>query len=507
MLLRFKLFAVTLLALVAFGAADVVGHWKFDETSGTTAADSSPGGNGGTLTGDATFAPGLAGNCIQVSSGGNGLVRMGNILPLTNTSFTISAWIKSSATNHRIPVSKHTAGHVNGYYLAFNSEAGYGTLNKAYFYGSVGATGEPISSADVNTNTWKHIVGVYEQGVAARIYVDGQFEASKGPGFITTNTSELCVGGLFIPATGYTNYFDGQVDDVQIYNRALSAWEVAYLFNNPGKESWQATGQVKQDGVGVPGVTVNAKQNGVTKGTGISDSLGNYVIAGLEQGTYTLEPAHNDKYFFPSTKEVTLAPDAATQNFTAANIGPFSIVFEHPVVYSDQSRRGILGLNVPTPINRSVTMSDNSFKLTSPILVTVPAGLRTKDFFVYGVSVAADVLVTVTATAQGLTATGQITVRQKPALTGITLANSVKGGRGISGFVSIDKPAIAAMALQITSSNTNLAIVSPSNTAMPNGAVNKSFYCKTFAVATTQNVTITANFYGSTATKQLSITP
>lgn len=505
--IRPVLVALALCASFA-GRADVVGHWRFDEAAGMVAADSSPSGILGSLSGTASFAPGgIAGNCLALTSAGNGMVRFGNVLPMTGQSFSISAWIKTASTNVQYVVCKQGNAQQVGYVLAFNQGGPYGAPNKGWFYQSNAGGSEPRSSSDVNTATWKHLVGVYELGVAARIYVDGVLEDTKPPIAIAGNSFDLSIGGVVISAPNYSGIYDGLVDDVQMYDRALSDSEVAYLFSNPGKESWQVRGQIKQAGVGVGGVTVNVKQGATIMATGTTDASGNYSVGGLEVGTYTIEPASDSKYFFPSTKQVTLSPDAASQNFTAANVGPFSITFEHPVVYSDQSRRGILGLNVPTPVDRPVSMSDNSFKLTSPILVTVPAGLRTKDFFVYGVSVTADVLVTVTATCQGVTATGQITVRQKPALTGITLADTVKGGRGVSGSVSIDKPAIAAMALQITSSDLALATVSPSNTAMPNGAVTKAFYCKTFPVVSNQMVTITAKFYGSTATKLVTITP
>lgn len=309
------------------------------------------------------------------------------------------------------------------------------------------------------------------------------------------------------------DYFKVEVDPVD----DTTFWGIGMTVNSGNNwrtsiYSWSlavpVSGQIKQDSVGVPGVVVRIEDgSGNLQTTATTDASGNYT-ANVGAGTWTIRPTHNDKYFFPSTKTVTTPPGAATQNFTAANIGPISIVFEYgAVVYSDQSRRGVLGLNVETPVTRDITMSDNSFKLTSPVKVTVPAGIRQKEFFVYGVTVTSDTLVTVTATHQGLTATGNITVRAKPVLTGITLGSTVKGGRGLSGSVSTDKPAIAPMKLDILSSNTAVATVSPSLTSMPNGASTKNFYVKTFPVATTTQVTITANFYGSTATHVLTVTP
>lgn len=271
--------------------------------------------------------------------------------------------------------------------------------------------------------------------------------------------------------------------------------------------TYAVSGQIKQNSVGVPGCTVTFYQGTTPMESTTTDANGNY-SADIEGGTYTIRPSHNDKVFFPSSRDITVPPDATAQNFTAGNIGPVSVAFEYPVVYSDQSRQATLGLNVETPVNRDITLSDNSLKLTSPVKVTVRAGQRTANFFVYGVSVTSDVIATVTATHQGLTATGQITVRAKPVLDSMTLAKSTtKGGYGVSGSVTIDKPAVGVMGLYLTSSNTDLAEIFPNPTAYAHNQSSKAFYCKTKVVTSTQTVIFTASFYGSTRTVPLELTP
>lgn len=284
------------------------------------------------------------------------------------------------------------------------------------------------------------------------------------------------------------------------YGRSI--WRVRLL-----QSTYAVSGQIKQNSVGLPGCTVKAMQGANEIASASTDANGHYALA-LPPGDYKLVPTHDDKVFFPSSKDVTVPPDASGQNFTAGNIGPVSVIFQYPIVYSDQSRQATLGLNVETPVNRDIAMSDNSFKLTSPVKVSVPAGQRTANFFVYGVTVTSDVLVTVTASHQGLTATGTITVRQKPKLSTMTLAKSTsKGGYGVSGTATIDQPAIGAMGLFLSSSDANLAVVSPSPTAFYHGATAKAFYCKTKPVTSTQVVTFTATFYGSTKTVDLTLTP
>lgn len=267
------------------------------------------------------------------------------------------------------------------------------------------------------------------------------------------------------------------------------------------------SGRVKQNGLGVSGVTIRVQQNAIDKYVTVTDANGNFRVS-VAEGSYTLLPEHNDKYFFPGSREVTVAGSSlAGQDFTAANNGPVSIQFEHPVVYSDQSRRCTLNLIRTTPVTREIAMRDDTTKLTSPIKVTVPAGQRSAGFFVYGVSVISDVTATITASHQGVVATGSITVRAKPVLTGIALASSVKGGIGLSGSTTIDKPAVGAMYLVLDTDNHSVAFTSPSETAIPSGSTTKAFYCKTYPVAVTTNVTVSASFYGSSVTKSLQVRP
>lgn len=288
---------------------------------------------------------------------------------------------------------------------------------------------------------------------------------------------------------------------VGTYGRGI--WRVAIE-----QESYSVTGWVRQNGTGIPNTSVRLMQGNTVVKTAIPDTNGNYTIS-AEVGSYTLVPFHNDKVFFPATRDITVPPAQTAQNFTAGNIGPVSISWQYqPVVYSDQGRQGTLGLNIATPIDRDITMSDNSFKLTSPVKVKVLAGQRTATFFVYGVTVTADTLAMVTASHEGLTASATITVRPKPALNAMTLAKStIKGGIGVSGTVTINKPAIGPMGLTLESSNTSVATITPNPTAYYNGVSSKAFYCKTFPVGSTQVVTFTARFYGSTRTVNLTVTP
>jgi cysteine-rich repeat protein len=210
--------------------AALVAHWKFDEASGPTATDV-VGGFNGTLAGSATFVPGagVSGGAISLNAVTGDLVNMGDVLSFGTGSFSVSVWVKTAGTGQLFPVAKHQSGFGNGYFININGTGGAGAPGKAMFY--VSSAGDaPISTTTVNDNTWHQIVGVFEDGVSRRIYVDGlPVEATSTPLTITTNTAPLLVGGF--KTSGPLPTYTGLVDELRLYDHALADSEIQDLFN------------------------------------------------------------------------------------------------------------------------------------------------------------------------------------------------------------------------------------------------------------------------------------
>jgi hypothetical protein len=220
-----------------------IAHWKFDETSGVTAFDS-VGGFHGTLEGNAEFVPGLgaSGGAVRLDCNGlpGGSVSMGNVLGdiITGGDFSISLWLNTKdQSEHTIVISKHNCWSNMGFNLGINSSGPSGLPNKAWFatypYGD--EMTEVVSSSDVNNEVWHHVVGVYHSGGDREIYVDGRWEEgafSTNP--VETDTAPFQLGGFAtwdVPGTMYT----GLIDDVQVYDQALTPEEVQFLFTHPGQ--------------------------------------------------------------------------------------------------------------------------------------------------------------------------------------------------------------------------------------------------------------------------------
>lgn len=222
-------------ALASFSAANatLVGHWTFDETSGSTAFDSSVSGYNGTLMGSAAFVGGgVSGGALSLTTAGNSYVTMGNVLGLTGTDFTISVWINTTSTGGEVVLAKHDAGYFNGYIMQTNAASGYGSPNKAMFYTSNAPGPEAISTTSINNGQWHHLAASYQAGVTS-LYVDGNLESVKATGTVGANTRDFIVGGLYA-FTNNVGGYNGLIDDVQVYNNALSGGDVSYLFANAG---------------------------------------------------------------------------------------------------------------------------------------------------------------------------------------------------------------------------------------------------------------------------------
>ncbi|MBI4358299.1 MAG: LamG domain-containing protein, partial [Candidatus Omnitrophica bacterium] len=212
----------------------LVGYWNFE---GGTATDQSGTGNDGTLmNGTAITTDHPAVNFTNTGSlsfdGMNDYVDMGNAPSLQLTgAMSVSVWVyvnsfgSGSATNSRF-VSKSGLSGQRGWELNLESATG-----KVRFAVSPDGSTTTLVNAPSPTVTgqWVHYVGTYEPGVALRIYVDGVLNNSNTVGIPSSqyNTANnVWMGGR----TGCSNcYLNGLIDDVRLYNRALSQAEVLNL--------------------------------------------------------------------------------------------------------------------------------------------------------------------------------------------------------------------------------------------------------------------------------------
>jgi hypothetical protein len=259
-------------------------EWKFDEGSGTTAADSTGLTVNGTLTNQPQWSQGFDGrggltfSGFQAEGGSNAYVTMGNpsdrSLDFGSDSFSIALWVKytdvsiPAGQNGRRIISKGDYGFNPGYTIVLE---GTGQL-----YTGIGSTLGDGSQAlffhtvsEYNDGKWHHVAAVFDrQDSTARIYVDGVAQAlvkdansggtvdPQAPTVISyPDLTTLSATSTDMPLTvsshmGVYDFFKGDVDNVRFYRKAIGGPEVAALYNTdtdgnglPDRWEWEQFGQ------------------------------------------------------------------------------------------------------------------------------------------------------------------------------------------------------------------------------------------------------------------------
>ncbi len=231
------------LAVVVFcsnaSAAGLVGWWTFDETSGNTAKDSSGKGNDGRIVGNAKWVPGKIGGALEFD--GSTYVDCGNKASLNvREQITMSFWFKVKAFQN---TWEAFLAKGDGAYRASRSA---GTGNSVHM-GITGSNYFDATAPIVTDDQWHHYAGTYD-GATATIYVDGVLAAQRSyTGPIGDSSGYNFYIGENAQATG--RLLHGLMDDVRIYDRALSVQQVVDLITTGVGPSWnKAEKPVPADG-------------------------------------------------------------------------------------------------------------------------------------------------------------------------------------------------------------------------------------------------------------------
>jgi hypothetical protein len=223
-------------AMAVAPTSGLVGEWKLDETSGTVAHDTKSGFDG-TVAGGAAFVAAKIGNGINLDNGAAGTggkyVEMPSNATLDNVQegdYTISAWVNPTT----VPPDQGTANHhwaivvKAGWHMGLVYQHDQRFSMRHYLTGDTLKTAN--SSATYAPKAWHHLAGVVSKTAGTvTLYVDGASAGSTpftaGRGAREFGTTRFRIGKA---ASNWA--LDGKVDQVRIYNRALSAAEVGDLF-------------------------------------------------------------------------------------------------------------------------------------------------------------------------------------------------------------------------------------------------------------------------------------
>jgi hypothetical protein len=205
-----------------------IAHWTFDEGSGSIAHNSAGSGDG-TISG-ATWEAGKIGGALRFD-GVNDYVNCGHAAVLSGMqAITISAWINAdtwkTGEGARI-ISKR--GSTSSYDTSIYANPTRSAA--ASFYGQNGAITVASSTPAFALNEW-YLITATDTGSVQKLYVNGMNVATTNTntGAILSNTSNVWIGTY---NNNSSTMFDGLIDDVRIYDYALSAGEVTQLYNVP----------------------------------------------------------------------------------------------------------------------------------------------------------------------------------------------------------------------------------------------------------------------------------
>jgi hypothetical protein len=211
-------------------------HWTLDEGSGTNVTDSSTNGRNGTFSGLPAWTTNgaLAGalnfsgtnDCVRQSAGSNTLNGL--------NAFTVALWLKPVSANAN-------QGFLTGDDSSTNATLSFSTKNFAACGNSTnvidvvvpttqGVVHRTSASSALKPGTWQHIALTWTNGEAPKLYLNGQLDQPLS-GFVPvsgvlTNCPQFIIGkgGLNSPAS-----WNGGMDDVRIFDKALSAEEILSL--------------------------------------------------------------------------------------------------------------------------------------------------------------------------------------------------------------------------------------------------------------------------------------
>ena len=195
----------------------LVAAYGFNAGTGTVTADASANANNGTISGATWNATGRFGKALSFN-GASDWVTVADAAPLDlTTGMTLEAWVNPSVlSGWRSTMVKESPGGLSyGLYAHDNAPHPAVSVHTTVDQFAIGTSAIPL-------NTWTHLAATYD-GTTLRLFVNGvQVGSSPLTGSLLQSSGVLRIGGNSV----WGEYFSGLIDEVRIYNRALSQAEI-----------------------------------------------------------------------------------------------------------------------------------------------------------------------------------------------------------------------------------------------------------------------------------------
>ncbi|MBC8216966.1 MAG: LamG domain-containing protein, partial [Planctomycetes bacterium] len=223
---------VLVLSATGSASAELIAHWTFDEGSGTTAFDSSGNGHDGTFNGDPTWAAGHLDGALQLDGSGDYLTcGLIDIDTAVTGGLTVCAWINKPAGGDMKFCSNRQGNNAAG--GGFTCTIYNDRMEMDLTNASVRNLNRDTDGPTVPADTWVHVSWVYDD-VANTFneYHDGVLADSSTENVsVGISTQEFRIGA---DAPNLGRYVNGLLDDLRIYNSALSEQEILGVMQGGG---------------------------------------------------------------------------------------------------------------------------------------------------------------------------------------------------------------------------------------------------------------------------------
>lgn len=195
------------------------------------------GGNHGTLVGNVTFAPGKVGQAFQLN-GVNAYVDLGTALDIPSWStYAVSLWFRhdgggTAANGYGQKIIDKTVFFHDFYLTVYTVSPTPSAGDLRFFTYEGGGNLMAESAHDYRDTTWHHVV-INKSGSTGELWVDGILVDTSTMVKTVGSNGKLLLGYSLSPDGFQRQYFSGRIDDVGIYNRVLTAGEIAAIWGSP----------------------------------------------------------------------------------------------------------------------------------------------------------------------------------------------------------------------------------------------------------------------------------
>jgi len=293
-----------------------VALWRLNDGAGTTAVDSSPNGNSGTLMGDPEWVEGVYETGLMFDGDGD-YVDFGSdpVFDITEQ-ITLALWVNANDMGngeHNMWLGKGD----NAYAIKHQS----GNNVEFFIYDTDWHSINYATGLDELGGEWHHMAGTFD-GTEMLLYIDGAAVQSAALTTSINIATHAVMLGENSQATG--RYFDGMLDDARIYSRALTAAEIAIVMEGGGNPSLAGSPLPEDESTDIPPYTdlawnagTFAQTHDVYLGTSAEDvdaasidnPLGVLMSAGQTETTFAPESLDFETTYFWRVDEVNAPPD------------------------------------------------------------------------------------------------------------------------------------------------------------------------------------------------------